>query len=249
MSSLLDTLDSRKFPKHIAIIMDGNGRWAKERHHIRVLGHKTGIHSVREITTECSRLHLKQLTLYAFSVENWQRPQKEVDYLMKLLKEFLIKERPLLLENAIKLTAIGRLEQLPPPVQEALYETQELTQNHKGLNLCLALSYGGRTEIIDAIQKLFHERLQKNSLKEAISEEELSRFMYLPQMLEPDLLIRTGGEMRLSNFLLWHISYTELYVTSCYWPDFRKEALHLAIKDFVLRERRFGKVEHDKESL
>lgn len=245
MSNILDNIDSRRFPQHIAIIMDGNGRWAEERRKPRIFGHQEGVNSVREITTECSRLHLKQLTLYAFSMENWKRPEAEVTFLMGLLQQFLTKERNTLMENAVRLTSIGHIHELPSAVKKVLFETQEMTALNQGLNLCLALSYGGKTEIIDAVNTLFQKRFKAENTS-LITDQELSQYMYQPGMLEPDLLIRTSGEMRLSNFLLWHISYTELYVTPCYWPDFRSEQLHLAIREYASRDRRFGDVKSKK---
>lgn len=246
MSTILEGIDSRNFPQHIAIVMDGNGRWAEEKKKPRIRGHQEGVNSVREITTECSRLHLKQLTLYAFSVENWKRPETEINFLMKLLRQFLVKERNTLMDNGVRLTCIGRPQDLPKSVQEMLFETQSMTEKNNGLNLCLALSYGGKTEIVEAMNQLFQKRFQEQNTA-PLQEEELSQFMYQPHMREPDLLIRTGGEMRLSNFLLWHISYTEFYVTSCYWPDFRAEQLHLAIQDYAKRDRRFGNIKSAKK--
>ncbi|MEK7486133.1 MAG: polyprenyl diphosphate synthase [Planctomycetota bacterium] len=245
MNHVLDTIDSRRFPQHIAIIMDGNGRWAEERRKPRIFGHQEGVNSVREITTECSKLHLKQLTLYAFSKENWKRPEAEVNFLMGMLQQFLTKERNTLMGNGTRLTSIGHIQELPSSVRKVLAETQAMTSANTGLNLCLALSYGGKTEIVDAVNSLLQERLKSGNTEPA-TEQELSKYMYQPEMIEPDLLIRTSGEMRFSNFLLWHISYTELYVTPCYWPAFRVEELHLAIKEYASRDRRFGDVKSKK---
>lgn len=227
-------------PSHIAIIMDGNGRWARRRGLVRIRGHQEGVESVREITRECAKKHLKQLTLYAFSQENWKRPKREVNLLMKLLKEFLIKERKEIKENNIRLTAIGRISGLPKDVQRELAISIEESKNNTGMVLCLALNYGGRSEIVDAAKKIANSvKAGKMDLDE-ITEETFKKFLYTSEMPDPDLLIRTGGEMRVSNFLLWEISYTELWVTPICWPDFRKEHLEAAIKDYARRERRFG---------
>src|SRR5574337_475168 len=227
-------------PSHIAIIMDGNGRWARRRGLVRIRGHKEGVESVREITRECAKKHLKQLTLYAFSQENWKRPKREVNLLMKLLKEFLIKERKEIEENNIRLTAIGRISGLPEDVQRELAISIEESKNNTGMVLCLALNYGGRSEIVDAAKDIAKSVKAGKMDLEEITEETFQKFLYTSEMTDPDLLIRTGGEMRVSNFLLWEISYTELWVTPICWPDFRKEYLEEAIKDYARRERRFG---------
>lgn len=227
-------------PSHIAIIMDGNGRWARRRGLVRIRGHQEGVKSVREITRECAKKHLKQLTLYAFSQENWKRPKREVNLLMKLLKEFLIKERKEIEENNIRLTAIGRISGLPEDVQRELAISIEESKNNTGMVLCLALNYGGRSEIVDAAKKIANSVKAGKMGLEEITEETFKKFLYTSEMPDPDLLIRTGGEMRVSNFLLWEISYTELWVTPVCWPDFRKEHLEEAIKDYARRERRFG---------
>lgn len=227
-------------PKHIAIIMDGNGRWARQRGLIRIRGHEKGTESVREITRECAKKHLKQLTLYAFSSENWKRPKREVNLLMKLLKEYLIKERKEIEENNIKLTAIGRINELPEDVQRELAISMEESKNNTGMVLCLALNYGGRTEIVDAAKEIMRKVKEGKLRLDEITEETFREHMYMPDMQDPDLLIRTGGEMRISNFLLWEVSYAELWVTPVYWPDFRKTHLEEAIRDYANRERRFG---------
>jgi undecaprenyl diphosphate synthase len=227
-------------PSHIAIIMDGNGRWARRRGLLRILGHKEGVVSVREITRECAKKNLKQLTLYAFSQENWKRPKREINLLMKLLKEFLIKERKEIEENNIRLTAIGRIDGLPEDIQRELAISIEESKYNTGMVLCLALNYGGRSEIVDAAKDIVKRvKAGKMSLEE-ITEETFKNFLYTSEMPDPDLLIRTGGEMRVSNFLLWEISYTEIWVTPICWPEFRKEHLEEAIKDYAHRERRFG---------
>lgn len=227
-------------PSHIAIIMDGNGRWARKRGWARIRGHKEGVESVREITRECAKRHVKQLTLYAFSQENWKRPQREVNLLMKLLKDFLIKERDEIEENNIRLTAIGRISGLPEDVQRELAIGIEESKNNTGMILCLALNYGGRSEIVDAAKNIARSVKAGKMGLEEITEETFRRFLYTSEMTDPDLLIRTGGEMRVSNFLLWEISYTELWVTPVCWPDFRKRHLDEAIQEYARRERRFG---------
>ncbi|MBE7547594.1 isoprenyl transferase [Candidatus Kuenenia stuttgartiensis] len=227
-------------PEHIAIIMDGNGRWARQKKLLRIKGHETGAKAVREITRECAKKHIKQLTLYAFSQENWKRPKREIDLLMKLLKNFLIGEREEIQKNNIRLTAIGRIKELPEFVQRELSISIEESKMNTGMVLCLALNYGGRTEIIDATKKIVAE-LKKGKLKiDEITEESFKKYLYMPNMPDPDLLIRTGGEMRISNFLLWEISYAELWVTDTYWPDFKKPHLEEALLAYANRERRYG---------
>ncbi len=227
-------------PRHIAIIMDGNGRWAEARNMRRVRGHEAGIDSVREIAEECARVGVGQLTLYAFSEENWKRPRLEIEFLMRMLKRFLVRERDTLMRNNMRFGAIGRLDRLPADVRKELDKTRSMTAKNTGTLLCLALSYGGRSEIVDAAKALV-ERVQRGELQpEEIDEASLAGAMYQPDMPDPDLVIRTAGEMRVSNFLLWQISYAELYVTDTLWPDFRPEHLHAAIEDFNRRERRFG---------
>jgi undecaprenyl diphosphate synthase len=230
----------RRLPNHIAIIMDGNGRWAKRRGIIRVRGHEEGVKSVREITTECARMHIGQLTLYAFSNENWKRSRTEVKFLMRMLKRYLIEERKTIEDNNIILKAVGRIEALPEDVQRELFISIEESKNNTGMILCLALNYGGRTEIADAAKKLAEDvKRRKLDLKD-INEDTFKSYMYMAEMSDPDLLIRTGGEMRVSNFLLWEISYAELWFTHVYWPEFRKKQLEEALGDYAKRERRFG---------
>ncbi len=230
----------RRLPNHIAIIMDGNGRWAKRRGFIRLRGHEEGIKSVREITTECAKMHIGQLTLYAFSNENWKRSKTEVKFLMRMLKRYLIEERKTIEDNNIILKAVGRIEALPEDVQRELFISIEESKNNTGMILCLALNYGGRTEIADAAKKLAEDvKRRKLDLKD-INEDTFKSYMYMAEMSDPDLLIRTGGEMRVSNFLLWEISYAELWFTHVYWPEFRKKHLEEALGDYAKRERRFG---------
>lgn len=228
------------FPEHIAIIMDGNGRWAEGQGLRRVLGHKEGIGSVREITTECARMGVASLTLYAFSVENWKRPGPEVRYLMSLLKKFLIEERRTLMENDVRMRAIGRISDLPGGVLDELRRTEELTKDNPGMLLRLALSYGSRTELADALRHVVRDAKDGLIDVDDVNEETLRDYLYDTTTPDPDLLIRTAGEMRLSNFLLWQISYTEFYVTDVCWPQFRRPQLLAALRDFAGRKRKFG---------
>ncbi|HLY72956.1 MAG TPA: isoprenyl transferase [Planctomycetota bacterium] len=231
-----------KIPAHIAIIMDGNGRWAKEQGLQRILGHESGAETVREITRECSRLGVGRLTLYAFSAENWKRPLREVDFLMKLLEQYLVQERKEIMENNIRFTSIGRLDELPEEVRKQLQGTIDLSAKNTGMVLSLALAYGGRKEIVDAVRRLAQEVKEGKRLPEDIDEQAIAAYLYDPAAPDPDLLIRTGGDLRVSNFLLWQISYTELWVTPVRWPDFKKENLYEAIREFSKRDRRFGNI-------
>lgn len=232
--------ENNKLPRHIAIIMDGNGRWARKRSFNRIRGHIEGVKSVREITEECASKHIKQLTLYAFSRENWSRPRIEVELLMRLLKRYLIKERPTIQKNNIRFTVIGRIDGLPKDVQREIEINIEESRHNTGMVLCLALNYGGRTEIVDAAKRLAKEVKDGKLSLEEIDEEIFKNYLYTSEMTDPDLLIRTAGEMRVSNFLLWEISYTELWVTPVCWPDFRKKHLEEALSDYAKRERRYG---------
>ncbi|MEE8340639.1 MAG: isoprenyl transferase [Candidatus Neomarinimicrobiota bacterium] len=229
-------------PKHIAIIMDGNGRWAKQQALPRFAGHREGINSVREITRICGEIDIKHLTLYTFSKENWARPKTEVSALMRLLLTSINKEIKNLNKNNVKLTTIGAFQDLPKSARKGIDEGIELTKNNTGLNLNLALSYGSRQEILQAIQSIV-KLVDSGKLKvEDISQEQFESALYTNRLPDPDLLIRTGGEFRVSNFLLWQIAYTEIYVTNTYWPAFREKQLIEAILDFQSRERRFGKI-------
>lgn len=233
-------IKKKKLPEHIAIIMDGNGRWARKRGLIRVRGHEEGVNSVREITTECAKKHIGQLTLYAFSYENWKRSKSEVNFLMRMLKKFLVTERKTIEENNIILKTIGRTDSLPEDVKKELTISMNESKGNTGMILCLALNYGGRTEIIDATKGLA-EDVKKGILKiKDINDDVFKSYMYTSGMSDPDLLIRTGGEMRVSNFLLWEVSYAELWFTSVYWPEFKKKHLDQALNDYAKRERRFG---------
>ena len=220
--------------------MDGNGRWAKRRGLSRIRGHVRGVDSIREITTACAKRHIEQLTLYAFSKENWSRPRYEVEILMRLLKRYLIRERPTILDNNIRFTAIGQIEGLPKDVQKEIAINKEESKSNTGMVLCLALNYGGRAEIVDAARGIVADALDGKVSLSDIDEGVFKRHMYTSNMSDPDLLIRTGGDMRVSNFLLWEISYAELWVTPVCWPDFRKENLEEAIRDYSARERRYG---------
>jgi undecaprenyl diphosphate synthase len=232
-------LPRERLPRHLAIIMDGNGRWAQRQGLVRTAGHEAGAKSIRTVTTECARLGLERLTLYAFSHENWRRPRAEVAFLMRLLKKFLVGERPTLTENRVRLTAIGRLDDLPAAARRELDRTIELTAGFEGLNLCLALSYGGRAEIVDACRALAREVAAGRLAAEDIDEAALAARLYQPGR-DPDLLVRTAGELRVSNFLLWQISYSELHVTPACWPEFGVEELHAALRAYAGRTRKFG---------
>ena len=231
-------IDQHQIPEHIAIIMDGNGRWARAKTLPRIAGHKQGVKAVRNITEICGELGVKYLTLYTFSEENWNRPQMEVSALMKLLVSSLKREVRDLDKNNVRFTVIGDVSKMDNFVQNELNEAIELTQNNDGLNLNLALSYGGRQEIITAFKRLYSQINSSDEITEALFESHL----YTSNIPDPDLLIRTGGEMRVSNFLLWQIAYTEFHITDTFWPAFGRKELLMAISDYQQRERRFGKI-------
>jgi undecaprenyl diphosphate synthase len=233
-------LDPRKLPKHVAIIMDGNGRWAKAHSLGRIRGHEAGADSVREIVRANRELGIAFLTLYAFSEENWKRPKFEIQALMGLLKRFLKSELQEMLENGIRFQTIGRTRKLPKDVQKALEQTAEKTAANGDMVLTLALSYGGRQEICDTVQELGRKIEAGELTAQDITEDLFSKALYTSGMPDPDLLIRTSGEYRISNFLLWQLAYTEIYNTPIHWPDFRKEAYYEALEDYQKRERRFG---------
>ena len=235
-------VEGQRLPRHIAIIMDGNGRWATARGLPRLLGHRAGAQAVRRIVEACCELGVHALTLYAFSWENRDRPADEIHELMGLLDEFIRREEPTLLANRIRLRAIGRLEELPGSVIENLRRVIATTQAMDQMTLTLALSYGGRQEIVDAARRLAEEVRRGALSPEQIDEARMAQALYAPDLPDPDLLIRTSGEQRLSNFLLWQCSYTELYVTPTLWPDFSKDDLVEAIEEYERRERRFGRV-------
>ena len=235
---LLDQIDRNALPGHLAVIMDSNGRWARKRGMPRVAGHRAGTKSVREVVEGCAELHIPALTLYAFSVENWKRPRAEVSTLMSLLKEYLARELQTLCTNNIRLQTIGRTDELDPTVQQELARTMADTRNNTGMVLTLALNYGGRAEIIDAVNRILTSD-RKNS-PEPMTEKEFAGYLYTAGLPDPDLLIRTSGELRISNFLLWQIAYSELYVTDTLWPDFDKKCLYEALIAYQKRERRYG---------
>jgi len=237
---LLRVIDFARLPRHVAIIMDGNGRWARQRNKNRVEGHRAGIHAVRDTVETAARLGLEVLTLYAFSIENWKRPESEVSVLMGLLKHYLRSELDTLLKNNIRFRVVGRAQELAPEIREELARAEERTAPATGLQFNIALNYGGRAEITDAVKGLFAELLKEGRSPEAIDEEALSRHLYTAGQPDPDLLIRTSGELRVSNFLLWQIAYSEIWVTDVLWPDFRRRHLLQAIGDFQKRERRYG---------
>jgi undecaprenyl diphosphate synthase len=233
-------LDPQRLPGHVAIIMDGNGRWARQRNLPRVQGHAQGVHSVRATVEECCRLGIQQLTLYCLSSENWKRPQKELDFLMALLEQYLIEERQEILDQNIRFSVIGRRVELPAAVLREIDENIRLTRDNTGMMLCLAINYGGRTELIDAVRSLAEQVRDGKLRPDQIDEAVISSALYTTGMPDPDLLIRTAGEMRVSNFLLWQISYAELWVTDRCWPDFDTTTLRQALRDYAHRERRFG---------
>ena len=233
-------LEEEIFPNHIAIIMDGNGRWAKARNLPRVSGHSEGINSVREIVRICGEIGISYLTLYTFSSENWARPKIEVSAIMKLLLGTIRKEINNLHQNNVRLSSIGNLQDLPSESRRGIIEGMEKTKNNTGLNLILALSYGSRQELLMAVKRIA-VKIESGKLKSKyISEDILSQELYTSNIPDPDLLIRTGGENRISNFLLWQLAYTELFMTNMFWPDFREKALLEAIVDYQSRQRRFG---------
>lgn len=238
-----------KFPQHIAIIMDGNGRWAVRQDQVRVVGHQQGARQVKKIVTECSRLRKEHggpdyLTLYSFSMENWKRPRDEVEFLMQMYIDYLREERPTMMENNIRFHQIGRLDHLPEPVLDEVNITLEETKNNNGLNLVLALNYGSRAEITDAV-KAIAQKVERGEISAGqITEQMISNHLYTAGWPDPDLLIRTAGEMRISNYLLWQISYAELYVSPVLWPEFGVPELHEAIRSFGQRNRRYGALDH-----
>jgi undecaprenyl diphosphate synthase len=239
-ADLLEKLDTRRLPEHLAIIMDGNGRWAERRHLPRVAGHRAGVKAAREAIETCARLKLPTLTLYAFSLENWRRPKAEIDFLMRLLREYLKRELPTIHKNNIRLLVIGRSGQLPEAVRKDIEQGMRLTARNTGMKLVVALNYGGRAELVDAFNAIL-ERVRHNGLSAFHADEQtVSDHLYTAGLPDPDLLIRTSGEMRVSNFLLWQIAYAEIYVTETLWPDFNRARLLEALADFQTRERRYG---------
>jgi undecaprenyl diphosphate synthase len=238
-AGLLKRIDKNRLPKHVAVIMDGNGRWARMRKLPRVAGHRAGIESVRDIVESSARLGLEVLTLYAFSAENWKRPRKEIHTLMKLLKEYVRLELENVHKNNIRFQAIGRIHELEESVRFELRRAMRTTSRNTGMLLNVALNYSGRAELVDTFNSLFRE-LKQNGHKRPISEDLIEQFLYTSGIPDPDLLIRTSGEMRISNFLLWQIAYSEIYITPTYWPDFRRIHLLEAILEYQQRDRRYG---------
>jgi undecaprenyl diphosphate synthase len=241
--SLLRQLDATRLPRHVAIIMDGNGRWARQRRLPRVAGHRAGVAAVRETVEVAARVGIEILTLYAFSRENWKRPTSEVGTLMALLREFLKKELNEIVGNDIRLSVIGRLDDLEPRVRADVEQALETTASNRGMELCIALSYGGRTEIVDACKSIIRSGIDPD----AIDPELFAQHLYTAGRPEPDLLIRTSGELRVSNFLLWQIAYAEIWVTDTLWPDFRRRELFEGLLEFQRRERRYGGLAHGQE--
>jgi undecaprenyl diphosphate synthase len=239
--SLSPPLDNNRLPSHVAIIMDGNGRWAQRRKKPRLFGHKAGADSVREIVESCREIGIKYLTLYAFSSENWKRPATEVTGLMSILKKFLQSELPRMLKNDIRLVSIGDRSKLPDGVRQTLESTIESTAANRKLTLNLALSYGGRDEIVRAVRSISDKCVQGHLAPAQITDTTITEHLDTSTIPDPDLLIRTGGEARLSNFLLWQLSYAEIYFTEVMWPDFRKDVFVQALSDYQNRERRFGR--------
>jgi undecaprenyl diphosphate synthase len=279
-SELLKQLDLSRMPRHVAVIMDGNGRWAQRRHLPRIAGHRYGTKTARTTIETCARLNIEALTLYAFSVENWRRPKVETDFLMQLLREYIRKEMPLIQRNNIRMRFLGRIDELPPGVQKDVRHATEQTAGNTGMCLCIAFNYGGRAEIVDAMNAILaqragngtigheadghaaakrnghlsashrnavhsdaaeqHTRAVANGHFQRITEDEVSSYLYTEGLPDPDLLIRTSGEMRVSNFLLWQIAYAEMYVSETLWPDFNRARLLEALVEFQKRERRYG---------
>jgi len=240
--SIKEQLDTNNIPQHVAIIMDGNGRWAREKGQIRLFGHVTGVEAVREALTAASELKVKYLTLYAFSTENWHRPKEEVEGLMDLLVSTIAKEISKLHENEVRLLTIGNTEELPENCRQELLRAIDRTKNNKGTALVLALNYSSKSEIRVAMKKVAKDCVDGKLKPDEISEELIESYLYTNGIPDPELMIRTSGEIRISNFLLWQMAYTELHFTPIYWPDFKKEDFYQAIFEYQTRERRFGKV-------
>lgn len=247
--SLRDQIDTERLPSHIAIIMDGNGRWAQEKGQDRLFGHFHGVQSVRDIVEGCAEIGVKYLTLYAFSTENWDRPEQEVTGLMELLVETIRKEVPILNKNNIRMHAIGALTMLPVSARNALQEALDMTAANTGLNLIMALSYSSRWELVEAVKKIARDVKDDKLGADEIDQDTLQQYLSTSQFPDPELMIRTSGEYRISNFLLYQLAYAELYFTDTRWPDFRKENLYEAIIDYQKRERRFGKTSAQLASI
>jgi len=236
----LDDVPRERRPRHIAVIMDGNGRWAERRGLPRIEGHRHGVASVRRTTEECSRLGVPQLTLYCLSSENWKRPRPELDFLMHLLEQYMIEERSTIMENDVRVSIIGRREGIAEAALREMDKTVAMTADNRGLHLCLAVNYCARGELLDAVRRIARQVEAGRLRPDALSEATLNSHLYTAGMPDPDLLVRTAGEMRVSNFLLWQISYAEIWVTEACWPEFDERQLHAAIRDFAARNRRFG---------
>ncbi len=241
MSSLLKNINKDKIPQHIAVVMDGNGRWAKKNGFLRAIGHKSGVKAVREVVQACSEVGVKYLTLYTFSTENWNRPKLEVNALMELMVDSLTKELDGFMENKVKIITIGDTEELPKRCKRKFADVVAQTANNTGLNLIFALSYSSRKEITSAVKSIAEAVLKNEISTEEINSELIDSHLYTESLPDPDLLIRTSGEQRISNFLLWQLAYTELYFTPVLWPDFKKDDLFTAVIEYQHRERRFGK--------
>ena len=248
--SLALAIDRDRLPGHVAIIMDGNGRWAQRRGLPRIAGHKAGVEPVRMAVETCAQMGIEVLTLYAFSVENWKRPRTEVDTLWRLLRVYIRREVPTLMKYNVRLKAIGRLDALPAHAKEELLDAVDQLSGNTGMVLNLAINYGGRTEVVDAVNCLIAEARVKGDLANLeITEQDIASRLYTAGLPDPDLLIRTSGEMRISNFLLWQIAYSEMHVTETLWPDFNRQSLFMAVLDFQKRERRFGGLNAVEERL
>jgi len=238
-----------RLPKHVAIIMDGNGRWARARRLPRIEGHRRGVKTVRTIIESCANLGIEQLTLYCLSSENWKRPRKELDLLMRLLEQYLIEERSEIMRQNLRFSIIGRNEGLSEGIRREIDKTMAFSQNNTGMHLCLAVNYGSRSELVDAVSAVCAKAVRGELSPEAISEDVISAHLYTAGMSDPDLVIRTAGEMRVSNFLLWQISYAEIWVTEKCWPEFQEADLIAAFKDYASRDRRFGGLGDDLGKL
>ena len=243
---LLEKLDLSRLPRHVAVIMDGNGRWAKRRHLPRIAGHRKGTETARSTIETCARLKIEALTLYAFSVENWRRPKTEIDFLMQLLREYIRQEMPLIQRNNIRMRFLGRADDLPAAVRKDTREASEATAGNSGMVLSVALNYGGRAEIVDAANALVAEKSATGRVSR-LTERDIERHLYTADLPDPDLLIRTSGEMRVSNFLLWQIAYAEIFVTETLWPDFNRARLLESFVEFQKRHRRYGGIGENDE--
>ncbi len=239
-AELLDKLDAKRLPDHVAVIMDGNGRWAERRHLPRIAGHRAGVKAARGVIETCAQLRVPCLTLYAFSLENWRRPQTEVDFLMRLLRDYLKRELPAIHKNNIRMVFIGRQAELPEGVRKDIAEAMRFTEGNTGMKLVVALNYGGRAELTDAFNALLDDVRAGGVQSFRAHEDDISKHLYTAELPDPDLLIRTSGEMRVSNFLLWQIAYAEIYVTDALWPDFSRARLIEALIEYQKRERRYG---------